>query len=68
LTDVGEAINGLAGTKNLGAHDQFNLVVWSRRGQSVKQVTFYYVTEAAVYQRRRADETASRLHSWVAVH
>lgn len=61
------SFSAMATTKNQGETNQFNLVQWSRRGQHVHQITNYYVDEACCYQRRRADDTANRVHDWTPV-
>lgn len=65
--DMTEAVNNLLEAKNPGAHDQFQVVIWSRRAATVKTTSFYYVDDSASYQRRRADENTNRVHNWVTV-
>lgn len=67
LSDIGKTSDRLFKTHNIGAANQFNVVQWSRRGASIGNVAFYYVDEAFCTQRRRADTTANRVHSWNAV-
>lgn len=52
---------------NPGRFDQFSVVQWSRRNASVAPVGFYFIGEAMGYIRRRADENALRVHTWVSV-
>lgn len=66
-TDVGHLVNDLANTQLPGDHDQFNWVQWSRRAASVKQITYYYVDDYFATQRRRADTSIVRTHTWVSV-
>lgn len=67
VTDVSAAIDAMAKTQNSGAHDQYNMVVWSRAAQAVKTVAFYALSDFPGYQRRRTDETINRVHNWTAV-
>jgi hypothetical protein len=64
-TDFAAAIDSHMQTQNSTSANQFNWVVWSRKAAAVKPAEFYYVDEAATYQRRRADSTESRTHAWI---
>lgn len=51
-------------TQKPGDSDQFNLVAWSRRSASVKQLTYYGNAEGFCTQRRRGDTALNRVHTW----
>lgn len=67
LADFQIALDTFLKTHNLSAHDQWNVVCWSRRAAAVKNAAFYFVDEGLAYQRRREDVTLNRVHSWTAV-
>jgi hypothetical protein len=67
LTDMAAALPLFLGVNAGGAADQTNGVVWSRRAAGVKQTAFFYVDEWPASQRRRADTTANRVHTWVSL-
>lgn len=67
VNDLTAAINACFDTQNSTAHNQFNIVQWSRRNASVNPTRWFYINEAMGTVRRRADVTQSRVHNWVAV-
>jgi hypothetical protein len=66
-SDISATIAQLLTTFNSTIHNQFNLVVWSKRDAAVHTAKNYYVNEAFATQNRRSDPTALRVHNWVNV-
>jgi hypothetical protein len=67
IDSLGFSFQHMARTQNTGAANQFRLVQWSRKAAAVHPITNYFVDEACTYQRRRADDTANRVHDWLPV-
>lgn len=65
--DAGPSFNTLFDTQNSTAHNQFNVVQWSRAAASVGAVRHYFLNESFGVVRKRGDVTESRVHPWVQV-
>jgi hypothetical protein len=62
--DLLGAMSGLAGTHNFGLHNQFNWVQWSRMNASVGNISQIATQYGLGVDRRRVDESNSRVLGW----